>query len=187
MVDVGLIVGAIALVFAIVALALGGYGLTKSGTGTEGSKGPPGPAGPVGPPGPPNGPQGPIGPPGPPGAGIIGTTGGAICPNKITCQEVGKLGALAKVLTDDKIEKLNVLMDKITLGTNKELNLDVNGTLVAGRGMFREYVSLQRYYTDPGEYKNKIFLTAGDGGEPLQIQNENGVFIPVKARSFNTA
>jgi hypothetical protein len=184
MVDVGLIIGAIALIFAIVALALGGYGLTKSAT--EGSKGSPGPAGPVGPPGPPNGPQGPIGPPGPPGAGIIGTTGGAICPNKITCQDVGKLGDLAKILTNDKIEKLNVLMDKITLGTNKELNLDVNGTLVADRGMFREYVSLQRFFPDQG-YKNKIFFKAAGGGEPLEIVNENNNYISVRAGSFNTS
>ena len=154
----GLIIGAVALIFAIIALALGGYGLTKSAP--EGSKGPPGPIGPPGPPNGPPGPVGPVGPPGTPGTGTIGTTGGLPCPNKFTCEEVGNLSALAKILTNDKIEKLNVLMNQTTLGAEKQLNLDVNGVLVASEGMFRKYVSLQRFFPSigTGEYKNKIYF-----------------------------
>jgi hypothetical protein len=86
MVDVGLIVGAIGIILAIVALAIAGYGLTKSSS--EGAKGPPGPPGPAGPAG------GPPGPPGPPGSGVAGTTGGAPCPGIPNCAEFAKLKAL---------------------------------------------------------------------------------------------
>ncbi len=57
MVDVGLIIGGIAILLAIVALGLSGYGLTKTSTAIDGAKGSPGP-------------------PGPPGnSGVIGITG----------------------------------------------------------------------------------------------------------------
>jgi hypothetical protein len=83
MVDVALIVGAVGIILAIVALAIAGYGLTKSSS--EGQKGPPGPPGPAG---------GPPGPPGPPGSGIAGTTAGSACPGIPNCVEFNKLKAL---------------------------------------------------------------------------------------------
>ena len=71
MVDVGLIIGVIAIVLAIAALVVGIYGLTKKST-TGGPPGPPGPA---------NGPPGPTGPrgaTGPPGAGSTSGTSSTV-------------------------------------------------------------------------------------------------------------
>ena len=76
MVDVGLIIGAVAIILAILALGLGGYSLTQSDSGEKGSPGA-------------------VGPPGPPG--IAGTTeGGTTCQTILlpTCGESAKLKLL---------------------------------------------------------------------------------------------
>ena len=121
MVDVGLIIGAIAIVLAIVAIGLGGYALTKLGSGgTGGAKGPPGP-------------------PGPPGiTGASGLTGGSgtNCTNGPTCPNLVKLKLFLNymdIINNQLVFKQQPLFDeglkipldkKIDFGENMRINCD---------------------------------------------------------------
>jgi hypothetical protein len=155
MVDIGLIVGGIAIFLAIVALALGGYGLTKSGT------------------------QGEKGPPGPPGSQGTTSGGGSNCPGGPTCLELATLSKLSKIINDEKIAKLNLLLDRITLaGTNKDkLQLQTN-LLTSNDVRVAENIILQRYF--PEGYKDKIKLNVGDAGQWLNVQNEFDNYTDIK-------
>lgn len=81
-----LIIGGIAIILAIIALALGGYGLTRSG----GPPGPPGPAGPAGP-------ASPAGSSGTPG-NTASNSGGLVCPGGQTCLENVRLKRLLEYI-----------------------------------------------------------------------------------------
>ena len=161
MVDIGLIVGIIAIVLSIIAIALSGYGLIKSGT--EGQRGSTGSS----------------------DASVSqGTTGeGTNCPGGPTCLELAKLSKLNNIINDEKIAKLNLLLNRITLaGTNKdELQLQTN-LLTSIYVRVAENIILQRYFAEG--YKDKIKLNAGDAGKWLNIQTEGGSYSDIRCNKL---
>lgn len=152
MVDIALIIGAIAIVLAIVALGLGGYGLTKSSSeGTKGSPGPPGPPGPAG---------GPPGPPGPPGAGIAGSTGGTTCPGSPNCADLVKLKALLTYMEVSNNEIVFKTAPRFTEGMNIPLNKPIN------------FGSEMRILSDGGH----IILGKQSGCVSVYVRNDSRLF-----------
>lgn len=128
MVDVGLIVGAIAILLSLIGIGLGGYSLTKSGS--EGPRGPAGPVGPIGPAGPPGSSSGGSGTGGS-SSGGSGTGGSGTCPSDKTptCDEFLKLKKLLEKIdiTDDKIifnsENDNSVIFKSSPKFEKRINI----------------------------------------------------------------
>ena len=138
MVDVGLIIGAIAIILAIVALGLGGYSLTKSSA--KGTTGPPGA------PGPSNGPPGPPGPPGAAGATAGGSSIG------LNSSEISKLRNFISSLQIDK-----------TL--NQPIKLKFSENTLIGLGTDDPQVPLQiSSFTTPGSSFCSEIGTGNDCG-----------------------
>ena len=173
MVDVGVIIGGIAILLAIIALALGGYGLTKSGSGTAGPPGPPGPAG--GPPGPP-GPPGPAGAGGSPGTGGTAGGGGSSCNNSAipSCVQLAKLKDLtnyidissnATVTNYLSIPNSNLVMSKrLGVGTNTpKAPVDIRGCAQILVTDYGDGGATSIVFQDNPNFNDRAVISAGDG------------------------
>jgi hypothetical protein len=150
MVEVGLIVGGVAILIAIIALALGGYALTKSGKE--------GPKGPVGPPGPAGGSV--AGPPGSPGSQQGQGTG---CPATSipTCDESLKLKKLSKTI--DGID--------IGSGDDDDDKIKFNSKTLIGIGIDNPKVPLHiANIRNPPDIKDSV----GGGGVIYTIMSDVG-------------